>query len=386
MLSGADDDTKLTLTAGATTILGGNGDRSLIKVNTITGGKLDGNITIETLSGTLPTMTGGAESAGYDQSSVYIQACQGEGNAGNEGSTPTNPEFPYVIPSGAVYTYMFEDLWPLYGDYDMNDVVFKVDNFKTIIGAGNAVPEIQFDWTMEAVGASYPIAVALQLDQTQASNVASVSYSSATISDYKQHVKTFQVNGAGVEIDETYAVIPLADEVHALFGRTWFINTVSGRDDGRTAPVTVTVTIRYATPVDPLQVNINNLNFFIMSNVKKYPVDNGNGLRRREVHLVNYPPTSKADTSVFGYHNDNTPWTGGPGNGKYTYISKQGLAWAISVPDDARWMNEWTNIREGYLQIEDWMRGVLDPEGNPLQWWAPNGENTDDAKLYTLAE
>ncbi|MDR0973918.1 MAG: LruC domain-containing protein, partial [Prevotellaceae bacterium] len=317
--------------------------------------------------------------AAYGESNVVIQACVGEGNTPTLPGEPQEPDFPIVIPSGAVYTYMFEDLWPLYGDYDMNDVVFKLSDFTTYVSTNNQVGRFEFDLTLLAVGASYDIGLAMQLDQTPASNIRSVTYTSSTIADYIPYVNAFlRDETTGVEKDEPYAVIPLANEVHTLFHKTWFINTVESRPDGAMAPVTIHVKVDFATPVDPLQLNINNLNFFIMSKVDLYKVDNANGVRRREVHLAGYQPTAKADTKIFGNHNDNSI------NGQYTYVSNDGLAWAIAVPAEVRWMNEWTRITEGYLQLKNWMQGELDAEtGRAIQWWEPNGTNMDESKLYT---
>ena len=38
---------------------------------------------------------------------------------------PEDPEFPIEVEDNKDYTYLFEDQWPLYGDYDMNDVVVR---------------------------------------------------------------------------------------------------------------------------------------------------------------------------------------------------------------------------------------------------------------------
>jgi LruC domain-containing protein len=266
----------------------------------------------------------------------------------------------------------------------MNDVVFRLDNYEYTQEENELMSALQFDVIFEAVGASYPIAIAMQLDDTPATAVASVSYSSATVNDYAAtHIQTFGVEANGVESDETLAVIPLVDEIHALFGSKWFINTVAERADSQLPPITVTVTVNFATPVSIAQADFQNLNFFIMSNVDKYPVNNPN-VKRREVHLVSFPPTSKADTNIFGYHNDNTPWPDGAGTGEFTYISKDGLAWGIAVPADVKWMNEWTKITDGYLQMENWMKGELGADLEPIQWWVSDGTNFDEGKLFTL--
>jgi LruC domain-containing protein len=370
----------------ATILTGGEGNPSLIQANNITGnGNIEGNLAVEA-SGNVPESITLTDVSLYEpgESPVSIHADDGTVITGNTGSTPTNPSFPITIPVGDVYTYMFEDLWPLYGDYDMNDVVFTLSNYKYTQEDATSISSLQFDITFQAVGASYPIGVALQLDESTPATIQSVEYTSAAIEDYAtKYVRNYDIGANGVENGESAAVIPLVDEVHSLWGRSWFINTVNGRADANVDPITVSVKVNFTAAVSKEQADFANLNFFIMSNVELYPVNNANGVKRREVHLVNYQPTSKANTSMFGNHNDNTPWEDTGGDGEYTYISDEGLAWAIAVPAEIKWMSEWTRITAGYLQMENWMKGELNANLQPIQWWKSNGTNFDESKMFT---
>lgn len=373
--------TKVTMRNGAmlkceTLVASGNcsftgpetGNRSLIKIRNITnsGGAsivLSGHISMENATTKIGiTTTNGADMTPYDDSNVVIEGCKAEGNSGNEGEEPSGPDFPIVTPVAGKYTFLFEDLWPLYGDYDMNDVVFKVNNIKVALDAQNRAERFSFDLTLLATGAEKRMAGALMLDLVSADDVKSVSYSSLT-------PHNFDVASTGVEKGQTKAVIPLFDNIHAAFGKpnAWHINSMAegaGAQDN-TDPVQIAIEISFSKPQLAIDLNVNYLNFFIITNIDKVPVDNNS---RKEIHLVGFAPTAKADTSMFGSNNDNSP--------KAYYLSKDNLAWGISVPDDFNWMSEYNNITTGYLNFTEWVTS-----GGVAQktWWKGN---YDSSKLF----
>ncbi len=53
-------------------------------------------------------------------------------NGGNEGGDPEDPKFPIIMDDNRNYAYLFEDQWPLYGDYDMNDLVLIIKGKKDL--------------------------------------------------------------------------------------------------------------------------------------------------------------------------------------------------------------------------------------------------------------
>ena len=66
-------------------------------------------------------------------SKVIIDVCTGIKNGGNEGGDPEDPKFPIIMDDNRNYAYLFEDQWPLYGDYDMNDLVLIIKERKISI-------------------------------------------------------------------------------------------------------------------------------------------------------------------------------------------------------------------------------------------------------------
>ena len=67
----------------------------------------------------------------YGTASNPINNCSGTVYPGNPGTI--DPEDPPKPDTGdnTIYTYAFEDQWPAYGDFDMNDVIITIDKIRT---------------------------------------------------------------------------------------------------------------------------------------------------------------------------------------------------------------------------------------------------------------
>lgn len=101
-----------------------------------------------------------ASMATYDKSKVVIETCSGTANGGNSGHEPEDN-------TGASKTftgiYAMEDQWPDFGDYDMNDVVVKLE----VRGEGKSLNDLStaiINATITAVGADKQIALKVELD------------------------------------------------------------------------------------------------------------------------------------------------------------------------------------------------------------------------------
>lgn len=51
---------------------------------------------------------------------------------GGTETVPTEPEFPIEMEDNHECAYIYEDQWPLYGDYDMNDRQSRSESFRSI--------------------------------------------------------------------------------------------------------------------------------------------------------------------------------------------------------------------------------------------------------------
>lgn len=304
------------------------------------------------------TLNDGAEWVKEGENTVEIEQSEcNEGIETNPGE-PTNPTIP-PLENGFTYTFLFEDEWPVYGDYDMNDVVFKVSKITTYPNTENKTEKMSFEFTVLATGAMKRIAGAVMLDKLNTQSVQSVQYS--------QHApKLFDVQTNGVEANSgTSTIIPLFDEAHTLLGvpNAWNINTIP-KDASNGDPVTFIVTIEFTTPQPIEYCVIEHLNFFIITDVQTIHVSSS---ARKEIHVIGHKPTSKANTTYFGNHNDNSV------NGPY-YSSKDNLAWGIMIPDEYRWTQEKVDIQDAYPDFKKWISG----EGKDLLWW----NNPMESKLF----
>ncbi|MEA4885252.1 MAG: LruC domain-containing protein, partial [Bacteroides graminisolvens] len=328
---------------------GTTGNRSLIKADKVEGqgitysGKLtvesDHHFTKNPGENWKYTLNSPAEMAGYGDSNVVIEICTGTANGGNPGTDPGNPTFPIESVNDTKYTYLFEDQWPLYGDYDMNDVVIRVKKTTMYLNASNKVEKFKLEAELVAVGASKNIAAGLQLDDVAASLVSSVEYGSTKPSTL------FSYASQGVEAGQSKAVIPFFANAHAFMGNSTnaFVNTMPGSTANVSVLPTIVVTATFSSAtLSPESLTAGKLNLFIITD--------GQSNNRKEVHVVNYRPTDKASTTFFGNNNDGSSATAG----KY-YVSKDNLAWGICVASSVNHPKEYAKVTDVFPNFASWV-------------------------------
>ena len=297
------------------------------------------------------TITGGAEWGEEGKNTVSIPESEcSDGYNGGTPTPPTNPEFPIEVEDNKNYTYLFEDQWPLYGDYDMNDIVLTIQKRKIYTNKENKVTKFELSIDLSAAGATKSIGAAIMLDNVPANAITQpVEFSDNTLA------KNFNLNNNNIENGQDYTVIPLFDDAHKVLGRDRYeqINTVSDYA-GNTKPKNISFSITFNNPtISADAFNVNKLNVFII-------VD-GNRNPRKEIHVAGYQPTKLANIDLFGGNNDNSHHAS-----KKYYISKENLAWGIMVPSNFKWPLEYVNIKTAYSQFSDWVTsGGTENE----KWW-----------------
>ena len=271
-------------------------------------------------------------------------------NAGGnivEPNVPTPITYPLDVTLGDTYSYAFEDNYPSIGDYDMNDFVLDV-KLEYTLSAANKVSKLDIKTKVKAIGASKRLAAAIQLDGVLKGNVKSV-IASGTL--FKGDV--FSVAN-GLENNQTYAVLPITDDAHALFGveTNQVVNT---RADKSYLPAKdVVFSVTFNNPVDLSAVSlIDMLNVFII---------NGgySSSDRKEIHLRGYKPTEKSTDLSSGRN-----------------YSSSDFVYAIRTPKSVNYPLEWTKISDAYSLFKIWVssNGQTNPD-----WY--NAYQTD--KVYLL--
>lgn len=259
-----------------------------------------------------------------DDDSGFIEIDEDDCNNGgnhNEGTGEPDDDETYEETETLPYVYLFEDNWPVTGDYDMNDLVLKVEVMNR--KERDKTKSVKIRYTLYATGATKQIGVGFQLDEVSASTVS------------------------GAEAGQSKAVVLLFSDAHSLLGSSERIpiNTYNIT----TEPVVNEVTVDFNTPISGV-INVNNFNLFIVTN--GFDSD-----RRDEVHVAGYRGTDKASS------NDNST---------EDYVSNEsGLMWALCIPaqEFATYPKETIRIDDAYEGFESWIKGDDTPGWylNPIE-------------------
>ncbi|RZF59431.1 LruC domain-containing protein [Sphingobacterium corticibacterium] len=280
------------------------------------------------------TVTSPARIVDYDKSTVVIPGTECNAGGNNDAGAGTDPDdqtTPEV--SLGTYSYAFEDNWPSFGDYDMNDFVVDMDITK-FQNTENKVTKVQLKAKLRSVGAAKRLAAAIQLDGVASNNVKGVTYSNSSIVG-----TNFNLSSNGTESGQTYAVVPITSDAHQAFGQSdvAFIST----KDGQVAPVELTITVEFNTPL--ANFTYENLNVFIINFMQ-----NKGG--RNEVHLAGYKATDKINSSLVQAEVN----SGLLSSIDQPFKSKKGYPWAISVPVSFDYPLEAKNIKDVFPNFKSW--------------------------------
>lgn len=260
-----------------------------------------------------------------------------------ENEIDVNPVSPYDVQYG---TLAFEDLWPSKGDYDFNDLVldYTYKRIKSSIG----ITELQLDFLPLARGGSIKSAFCIELP-----------FPSGMVKS---------VSGATLEPGNEKATLIVWDDTDKVFGgKSGLINTYKNATKVETGLTTIKVTL--SAPLADTEIKFLKFNPFIYVN----------GARGHEIHLVDYPPTPKVDTSLFGNDKDRSDITKG-----IYYRMDNTYPWALDIPRISseapswRYPLEGENITGVYLNYEKWIHDKSD-----YNWFDSSVPgNVDNDKLY----
>lgn len=234
-------------------------------------------------------------------------------NSGNHnpetGSGDKEDEYKPTTENLPTFTYLFEDNWPAFGDYDMNDLVMDITISNTMI-KGNAV-SVTFNTKVKAVGATKPLYAFARIEAEGMSKM----------------------------------VVPLFDgEAHALMNvdKDVKVNTYSYTCE----PVEVNKTYELPAGVKGM-VTADNLNVFIV-----WGEPTGN--TRNEVHSPDFSATENAakHPASVGY--------------KYKYLKDvkdskpeyNNMMWALRIPakEFVSYPKESVSIMKAYDKFENWAK------------------------------
>lgn len=232
-------------------------------------------------------------------------------------------------------TVMFEDSWPVRGDYDFNDFVIYYDIASKISGGGR--PDVydheglDIKVQFRAIGGAYNYQLGLQLEGMPAKFIDSYD-----ISQDQETVKVKFLNP-----NEEGPAVFVFEGTPALKGQNGaqFYNTEKGHAIDKNQLITATI---------KLNVNCyNNLpkNLALITSIATAS-HNFFLTADKEIHLRGYSPTAYYPN----YEMD--------ANGlmsSISYCDKDGFVWGIKVPADIKHAIEKTDFIEAYPKFGKWV-------------------------------
>lgn len=298
-----------------------------------------------------------AQMAGYKESNITITTCNGDiGNEGNPGDLPENPEWPMTVTDETTYSYAFEDNWPVYGDYDMNDVVIYITKREFSKRENGTIINYKIHGRLMAVGASKKIAAALRITSLEPSDVKNVSLNQKGAPGFDMNF--FDVNSANLENGQKMAVIPIFSDAHEFISgsdKPQLINTLSNLPSIQPKDFEIEIEFNENGNITERVLDMICSDLFIITD--------GKNINRREVHLPEYKPTNRADESLLN--------TGNCEGSRAPYLSNDGLSFALMIPNAFRWPNEYTPIEKAYEQFAPWVQS----SGEQYSNWYENPSN-----------
>ena len=257
----------------------------------------------------------------WGESPITIPAgdCTGEGNTPDESGseTPTDP---------VSYTYVFEDNFPLVGDYDFNDVVLDVETRYHREQKTNHIKRIQLDVTLAAAGATKALGVGLRITGINKSDIREIKTGgddSRFQESFNSSYNKFRYNNITyMEDSDPSVVIPIAGEVHNVFGVEpgEMVNTGIGVT-AKEYTYEVIIELADQTRTEP-PFSKDNLDFFICYQYKSME-------QRMEVHLYEF--WGYGATAAGTIQQENLDLAGNN-------------TWAICVPYGFRYPKETINV------------------------------------------
>jgi LruC domain-containing protein len=278
----------------------------------------------------------------------------GDGVADELDEYPDDPEraFNNYSPGENTFgTLMFEDLWPSFGDYDMNDLVVDYQ-VNEVSDAQNRIKDVKFTAVIRATGAGFKNGFGVQLPVS--------SDMVKSVNGHRHTTGNIKIQGTGVEDGQRLTTVIIADDVNYKLP----IMANVSKDAPHRAEDTLQVTITFKEGVRKIDLGFAPYNPFLIINQD----------RRREIHLINKQPTDLVDTSLFGTGNDYSVIA----EGRF-YISKKGFNWALHTPVSIPHPQERVDFTKAYVKFADWARSG---GREYLDWYLDIKDNRNPPVLY----
>lgn len=247
-------------------------------------------------------------------------------------------------------TFMFEDLWPAYGDYDFNDFVL---NYKIQLYANNKnmVKAMLVGLRVKAIGGTLPFIPRLRMLGVKGGEIDAIDpYDGINIPSGAELV---QLNpGNSVKEPAVLEFRGIATKAHRPAGSA-YLNTEEGKEMADDELVTVSYYIELRNSVKQSDVKFESFDFFLAD------------AEGKEIHLGGVEPTADG-RGIYDRESQNANTAKAPS----FYYSNDRLVWAIHIPEDAAHAYEKTDFLKAYPRFAEWVQSG----GMKAQTWYEQGD------------
>ena len=271
-----------------------------------------------------------------------------------------------VYPGSDTYATMaFEDRWPLMGDYDFNDVVWRYRVTEQLNGQ-REVTNLTVDYTLQAMGAGFSNGFALHLPNVDPSNVAS-----ATLMRNGVEVTRTVLSQSGSETVLVVSEDLRADlnTLNALTPECHYYRTQSACIALQAEDILeYQLIVELMDPVSRTLIGYPPYDAFIFAAKDMYHGDfaaTAPGMSW-QTHFKQFSGTSDMNSSFFNLHDDRS-------GGTQSFLSINNMPWAINIRDEWQHPIERTDISQAYLTFPTWVTSSGETDG---EWYKSAVANT----------
>ncbi|CAH7284990.1 conserved exported hypothetical protein [Vibrio chagasii] len=264
-----------------------------------------------------------------------------------------------VYPSSNSYaTIAFEDNWPLKGDYDFNDVVWRYKVTEQLNGQ-RELKNLTVDYTLQAMGAGYSNGYAVKLPNVLPVNVAST---------------TLTRNGVAVghtilQAGDSETILMVSENLREdlenlgeLTESCVFYRTQSACSGVQNADVlNYQLYVEFTTPVSRDDIGYPPYDSFIFGADGTYHGDfvaTPPGMTW-QTHLKEFSGTSDMNDTLFNSHDDSS-------SGSESFKTSNNMPWVINIRDEWDHPVELVDISDAYTSFPTWVTSSGETDG---EWY-----------------
>lgn len=242
-------------------------------------------------------------------------------------------------------TLLYEDLWPVVGDYDFNDLVVRY-RYEHTWNNENKLTQMDITFQVQSIGASFNSGFALHLPGVLSSNIES-----ALLYKESELISNDIIDAQNLEAN----LILLSDIRQQVDFQCPKFRTEADCREAISATYKATVTLKQ--PVSAATLGAAPYDPYIFGVEGKY---HGRwGGRSWEVHLKQFSGTDVFDTSLLNIEADSSR------NNNY-FINENAFPWALNLPNGWDHPLETVDIVRAYPLFSDW---VLSNGERSEQWF-----------------